>query len=211
MSVALVIAVRGGPLAKSRCAGVLSRRDRQALVAAMLEDMLEAATAVGAVTVITPTLELADLAAHHGARTLLEHQPFGLNAAFAAGRRAQASDTPVLLLPGDLPLIGSEDLEQAVQAIHGGAVVLAPSRADDGTGAIGLPAGVELPLMFGPDSFRRHLAAARAADRPLHIIESGPLGLDIDRPEDLERLLQAGATRSAAVLRRALVPLEATA
>jgi 2-phospho-L-lactate guanylyltransferase len=216
MRTTLVIAVRGGPQAKSRCAPALDVADRQALVAAMLEDMLQAAAAtvwLGPVIVVTPTPELADLAERRGATALVEAPPFGLNAAFAAGlRRARAeADTPVLLLPGDLPLVRPAELEMAARAVASGALVLAASLADGGTGAIGLPAGARTPLLFGPDSFRQHLAAAQALRLPLQVIEGGALGLDIDRPEDLGHILLAPATRSAAMLREARAPLRRSA
>ncbi|HYE45267.1 MAG TPA: 2-phospho-L-lactate guanylyltransferase [Caulobacter sp.] len=216
MKAALVIAVRGGPEAKSRCAPVLGPASRQALVAAMLEDMLKAAAAtvgLGPVFVATPTAELAERAERRGALALVEEPPFGLNAAFAAGlRRARTeTDGPVLLLPGDLPLVGPAELEMAARAVSGGSLLLAPSLADGGTGAVGLPAGTQIPLMFGFDSFRRHLAAARALATPLQLIEGGALGLDIDRPEDLGQILLSPATHSAAVLRAAQAPLRRSA
>lgn len=217
MTAALVIAVRGGLTAKSRCAAALTSGERQALVAAMLEDMLAAAMAASggfAVTVITPTPALAVLAEARRARVIFEPCALGLNTAFAtATEAAWTRDRPLLLLPGDLPLIGPADLEMAIGAARDGAVVLARSRADGGTGAIALPAGARIPFQFGPDSFRRHRAAARAMGHAPHVIASGPLGYDIDRPGDLHRVLLAPATHSAGVLRRvrAAVPLKETA
>ena len=217
MTAALVIAVRGGPTAKSRCAAALTGGERQALVAAMLRDMLVAAMAargVQAVTVITPTPDLAVLAEALGARVIFEPRANGLNTAFStAAEAAWTRGRPLLLLPGDLPLIGSSDLEMAMEAARGGSVVLARSAADGGTGAIALPAGARIPFQFGPDSFRRHRAAAHAMGHTPRIIASGPLGYDIDRPGDLDRVLLAPATHSAAVLRRvrAAVLLKETA
>lgn len=217
MTAALVIAVRGGSTAKSRCAAALTSGERQALVAAMLEDMLAAtmtARGVQAVTVITPTPDLAVQAEALGARVIFEPCASGLNTAFAtAAGAAWIRGRPLLLLPGDLPLIGPADLEMVIGAAQAGSVVLARSAADGGTGAIALPAGTRIPFQFGPDSFRRHRASANAMGHDLHIIASGPLGHDIDRPGDLDRVLLAPATHSAAVLRRvrAAVPLKETA
>ena len=210
MTAALVIAVRGGLLAKSRCASVLSALDRQALVTAMLDDMLSAATAVADIvdiTVVTPTPALADLAVSRGAFAIREAQPLGVNAAFARGgaaARARVSGGSLLILPGDLPLIRPRDLEGLIVATRSGAVALAPSRLDGGTGAIGLPAGVDLPFLFGPDSYRRHWMAVRSLGHTLQVIDPGPLGLDIDHPRDLAQIAYARHSRSAAVLRSIL-------
>lgn len=214
MTAAVVIAVRGGPTAKSRCAAALTSGERRALVAAMLEDMLAAAMkapGVHAVTVITPTPALSVLAEARRARVIFEPSALGLNSAFAtATEGAWTWGRPLLLLPGDLPLIGPADLESAIDAARGGSVVLAPSQADGGTGAIALPAGVRIPFQFGPDSFRRHSASTRAMGHAPHIIASGPLGYDIDRPGDLDRVRLAPATHSAKLLKqiRAAAPLE---
>jgi 2-phospho-L-lactate guanylyltransferase (CobY/MobA/RfbA family) len=45
-----------------------------------------------------------------------------------------------------------------------------------------------IPLCFGPNSFERHVTAARARGIEPVIVESALLGLDIDQPEDLQQL-----------------------
>jgi 2-phospho-L-lactate guanylyltransferase len=194
-------------MAKSRCGRVLDSDQRQALVAAMLEDMLAAATAaeaIGAVVVVTPDLDLARQARKRGALAVIQQGPPGLNPAFTAGMsaaRQSRGDGPLLLLPGDLPLITPRDLNEVGRAIRSGHMVLARTAADGGTGAIGLAAGARLRPRFGPDSFWRHLEAIRIAGRLVSLIASGPLTLDIDRPEDLRNLAESGVGHSAALVR----------
>ena len=207
-----VIAVRGGPDAKSRCAEVLSGPDRAGLVAAMLEDMLAGVARCEAISqtwVVTPTLGLAELATRMGALTIRQSHPAGLNPAFRqaiAEVTEQAPYDPILLLPGDLPQLAPEDLAAAALLTRTHAVVLA-SALDGGTGLMGLRAGAGLPPAFGPDSFRRHAAEAARRRLSVALIAADSLSRDIDRPADLADLLAAGSDgRTAAFLRGRLQP-----
>ena len=208
MNAEVIIAARGGPDAKSRLAGRLDAAGREALVAAMLEDMLQAlerCPGVRRVHVTTPTPALAQLAARSGAVVVLEHGPHDLSGAFDWVRRRIAAGDPdatVMLLPGDLPTLSHADVKACLAAAGEGRVVLAPATADGGTGGLVLRAGVSFPLAFGPGSFSNHLAAARAlALKPVFVRAPG-LGFDLDRPADLDALLaRDGGGRTADLLR----------
>jgi 2-phospho-L-lactate/phosphoenolpyruvate guanylyltransferase len=209
--VEVVIGVRGGPHAKSRCGEVLTPDDRARLTEAMLEDMIEAvagAPAIGRLWVVTPTPELARLAASRGAEIIHQPQDGDLNDAFALALAEIGERAPydsVALLPGDLPLLQPADLEAAFTLSRTHAVVLAPALADGGTGAIVLRAGVQLPLFFGRDSFARHAAAADRLGLSRAVVIATSLTLDLDRPSDLHAVLTLGATtRTAAFLRTRL-------
>ena len=190
-----VIAVRGGPTSKSRCAAALPPGDRSLLTQLMLQDMIAAATRTASLTriwVVTPTESLAIFARRHGAR-VIEQTSQGLNAAFALALDVigqTAPYAPVALLPGDLPLLRPDDVEAAVALTQSAEVVLSPACSDGGTGAIVLRAGVRLPLAYGPDSFARHRREAVAAGLSSSLFEAASLGRDIDRPEDLAFLLE---------------------
>jgi len=213
MTAEVVIAARGGPEAKSRCRGRLGAADRERLAEAMLADMLQALAGcrrVRRVYVTTPTPALARRAARDGAVVILEQQR-DLNAAFDDARRRIAEVDPsrtVALLPGDLPLLDPAELDAAVAMGTDGAVVLVPATADGGTGAIVMRAGTALPLAFGPDSFARHLAAARRLGLEARIFHAPSLGFDLDRPDDVERMLSLPrGGRTGALLRgAALIP-----
>jgi 2-phospho-L-lactate guanylyltransferase len=204
----VIIAVRGGPRAKSRCRAALGERGCAALVQAMLDDMLKAVAAtpcVDRVYVVTPTKSLADLGRSRGASVISEETPFGLNSALAHAQRQVASENPdatLALLPGDLPWLEPGELRQALDLHDATSVVLVPATADGGTGAIVLRADLPLPLAFGVDSFRRHVAAAFTLGLTPRVLSAPSLGFDIDRPADLEVARASPRGRTGALLRR---------
>ncbi|WP_068876867.1 MULTISPECIES: 2-phospho-L-lactate guanylyltransferase [unclassified Phenylobacterium] len=208
MNADVLIAARGGQAAKSRLAGRLDHDQRDALVEAMLADMLAALAACPAVLrthVTTPTPALARLAARSGAVVYLEREDGDLNGAFERARRRIAAvdpDTTLVLLPGDLPRLEADDVEQCLEGVAPDRLVLAPASADGGTGALALAAGIRLPLAFGPGSFGKHLAAARTLGLTTRVVQAPGLGLDLDRPSDLDTFLAlTGRSRTADLLR----------
>jgi 2-phospho-L-lactate guanylyltransferase len=211
MTLRVVIAARGGAEAKSRLAGRLDPRRRAALAEAMLADMLDALAACSVVSrayVVTPTSQLARLAARAGAVVMLESRPMGLNAAFEAARRRLSSldsSGRLALLPGDLPRLTAREFADAAAASQDGAVVVAPALSDGGTGAIVQPTSLALPLAFGADSFRRHCEAAAALGAVVRSPALAGLGCDVDRPDDLDRLAASRTQGRAAALARAFI------
>jgi len=208
MNADVVIAVRGGPGAKSRLSGRLDPERREALVEAMLADMLMALAGCPAVLrtyVTTPTPSLARRAARAGAVVILERETGDLNAAFDHARRRIATaepDATLVLLPGDLPRLDPAELEACLEEAGPDRVVLAPASADGGTGGLVLRADVPLPLAFGPGSFGKHLAAARTLGLAAQVVRVPSLGFDLDRPADLDAFLAMGGSGATADLLR---------
>lgn len=202
MSVEVVVAARGGPDAKSRLAGRLDAARREALVHAMLEDVLAAlrrCEGVHRTYVTTPTPALARLAAANGAIVVLEHGPDGLNGAFDRARRRIAAADPeatILMLPGDLPRLQPEDIAACLSAAGPDRLVVAPASADGGTGGLALPASAPLPLAFGAGSCGKHVAAARSLGLEMKIVRTPGLSFDIDRPTDLDAFVALGGGAS---------------
>lgn len=208
MNAEVVIAVRGGRGAKSRLSGRLDAERREALVEAMLADMLAAIAGCPAVLrtyVTTPTPSLARRAARDGAVVILERETGDLNAAFDRARQRIAAAGPeitLVLLPGDLPTLDPAELEICLEAADPDRLVLAAASADGGTGGLVLRAGVPLPLAFGAGSLGKHLAAARTLGLAAHVVRTPSLGFDIDRPSDLDAFLAMGGGGCAADLLR---------
>lgn len=175
---------------KSRLAGVLSIEDRASLSLMMLQHVLQAIS-----NAITP-LERWVIGGDKWVQAIatlesavwLPDQGGGPNevirratmSSFKTGVRA------VLVLPGDLGLLQSSDVDQMVDLSRGlSRAVLAQATADGGTNAILIPDGLLINPSFGPGSFERHMMAARKAEIPFVVSEGTGLEFDLDRPEDL--------------------------
>ncbi len=107
-----------------------------------------------------------------------------------------------LVIPGDIPLVRAEELNRILEGAPAEGTVLVPAADGRGTNAVfRSPAGL-FPLRFGNDSFRPHLAAARATGKPCVVIELPGIALDVDNPADLRALAEApGKTRSQELIR----------
>lgn len=199
--VAVAILARDPLRAKSRLAPDLPPASRALLARAMFEDLLDAACAAGGarVLVVSESAVLCALAEERGAAALMTPAR-GTNAAAESARSAlSARDHGVLILPADLPCARPADVASLLRAQG---IVIVPDRRRGGTNALLVPAGSALRPRFGPGSFARHIAAARATGEPWRAAVVPRLALDIDTAADLRALRRAGqrigtATRAA--------------
>lgn len=209
MSIALV-PIKHLASGKSRLASRLSRVDLESLTLAMLDDVvaaLRATPSVDRVAVTTPDPIVAKHATAAGAEALLRDDP-GLNPAIDAAAQvlSLAPQEPWLVVLGDVAAADSDDLEAlfaALRALGGRGVVVAPS-GDGGTSALlRAPAGI-VPSRFGVDSASLHCAAAAESAVPWRSLDLASLATDLDRPEDVQRFLDAGCggARTRALLAR---------
>ena len=108
-----------------------------------------------------------------------------------------------LVIPADIPLIEAWELEEILKQAPPVGTVLVPAADGRGTtAAFRRPAGL-FPLRFGNDSFKPHLAAAQATGKPCIVMQSPGIAVDVDNPEDLQRLLaQPGDTRAQRLVRQ---------
>ncbi|MGO9125484.1 MAG: 2-phospho-L-lactate guanylyltransferase [Terriglobales bacterium] len=108
-----------------------------------------------------------------------------------------------LVIPGDVPLIQVWELEKILQAAPDQGCVLAPAADGRGTNAAFRRPAELFPLRFGNDSFKPHLAAARATGKPVVVLPLPGIALDVDSPADLRRLAESpGKTRSQRLARQ---------
>lgn len=195
MTTSVLVPVKPFADAKSRLAEILTDDRRAALCRDLLAHTLSVVRdcpSVAATIVISREAAARDMAAGYGAETAAEAPEDGLNQALATGaalatRRGAAA---VLVLPADLPALGSNDVE-ALIAARGHAlpgIAIAPDAAGDGTNALLLTLPAPIAFRFGPGSFAVHCAAARAAGITPAIVERPGLAFDLDTPADYARL-----------------------
>lgn len=182
--------------AKRRLTGGIDEERRSTLVAAMLEDTLEAierARSIGRTIVVTGDPRAQEIVAASAAEVLPDPADEGhVEAALAGIARAEADGAEcVVLLPGDCPLLDPKDLDRLLTGVPSHFVAVVPDRHGSGTNALVLaPPGAIRPA-FGEGSRERHVAAARAAGVPFAVEELPSLALDLDTPADVVALTRA--------------------
>ena len=198
-----VLPVKSFPKAKSRTA--LDDPHRSALAEAMVHDVLDALTGVAAlheVLVVTREPRAAEAAARVGASVVDDPHEAGHNPAAVRGARVAAARGAerVLLVPGDCPGLDPGEVGALLaEAAAGAAVTIVPDRHGSGTNALLLAPPDVMDPSFGPGSFARHAALARAAGAAVRIAHVPSLAFDVDTREDLAALRAAGP-RTRAVL-----------
>jgi 2-phospho-L-lactate guanylyltransferase len=192
-STAVIIPVKGeNP--KGRLSPLLNHAQRRQLQVAMLEDALQTlikARMIGQTFVVSSDPQILEFVHRFGASSILEKGDAGVNSAVSRGLDATESYQRKLVIPADLPLLAVEDLKAApMLAREGAQVVISPSETFDGTNMLLLTRGVELPLHYDDDSFRKHFADAVALRLRVAVYYSKGVGFDVDRPRDLHRFFK---------------------
>ena len=106
----------------------------------------------------------------------------------AAGLAAQGVRN-LLVLPADLPTLSAADVTQLIES-HTGGISLCPAARDGGTNALLLSPPTAIPFLYGPDSAKRHLQAARTMGMAARHTELAGFARDIDTPDDVHWLLE---------------------
>jgi 2-phospho-L-lactate/phosphoenolpyruvate guanylyltransferase len=185
--------------AKQRLSSILSPEERFALARAMCEDVLQALSrwqSRPSVAVVTSDSFARDLAARFNFEVVSDDnsgETGAIDRATAFCRERGAEST--LVIPADIPLIDSSELEEIVDHAPPGGAVLVPDAAGRGTNAAWRSPSDLFPLRFGNDSFLPHLAAAKATGLPCVVLELPGIARDVDRPEDLRELAAASGDR----------------
>ena len=181
--------------AKQRLARLLTTEQRQALAAAMLEDVLAALVAapLGGIMVNTVDPLATNLARRYGARVVTNGARDGHTGAVTAMARMLAAEGyDMLTVPGDIPRVTAVEIAAVIEAARPApSVTIVPAHDERGSNAVLCSPPLIMPLRFGDDSFLPHLASARTLGIEPTIIKLPGIALDIDQPEDVHALLQA--------------------
>lgn len=199
MKVAALIPAKGFTNAKHRLSPLLDAAERELLAEAMLRDVLGQvvlARGLEAVFVVTGNERVSDIASSLRCQVIREEDEQGETEAvtFALAEMKRRGIEGVLVLPGDIPLVRSSDVELLLEQIsrHDGVspyALLTPSHDRLGTNALLLFPPDVIQLRFGYNSFTYHLGEVASRGLPLRVLDNERIALDIDEPKDLERFL----------------------
>jgi 2-phospho-L-lactate guanylyltransferase len=185
---AAILPVKSFSAAKQRLGSLLGSGSRHALAQAMFQDVLASLRKVEGIEriVIVASEPSVEFAADEQIVLIEDELQDGQSPAALTGIRwAVASGFErVLLVPGDTPLLAPTEVE-ALLAEAPEEVVIVPDRHGTGTNALLLRPPTAIEPSFGPDSLKRHVAAAEAAG-VVHRVERVPsLMFDVDTSDDL--------------------------
>jgi 2-phospho-L-lactate/phosphoenolpyruvate guanylyltransferase len=188
-----VLPVKRFAEAKRRLAAGIDDERREAVVAAMLDDVLEAigeARSIERTIVVSDEPRAAASAAAAGAEVVPDPGEGGHPGAALAGiaRAEQLGAECAVLLPGDCPLLEPRELDRLLTGLPASYVAIVPDRHGSGTNALVLTPPRAIPPAFGEGSCARHVDSAREAGIPFAVEELASLALDLDTPADVVAL-----------------------
>jgi 2-phospho-L-lactate guanylyltransferase len=204
----ILIPVKNLAAAKQRLAAMLDQPARTELARTMLHDVVTALAAWSArpaCSLVTSDSFALELARQYDFEVIADPANPGETGAIEMATQICVSRgiDNTLVIPADIPLIQASEVEQILAHAPDPGSVLVPAADGRGTNAaLRRPANL-FPLRFGNDSFKPHLAAAQATGKPCIVLELPGIALDVDNPQDLQRLLtQSGDTRTQNLIRR---------
>jgi 2-phospho-L-lactate/phosphoenolpyruvate guanylyltransferase len=182
--------------AKQRLSSCLSPDERRTLATTMLEDVLDAVSAVpelAGVLVVTVDPAATSLASRYGARIVTEGAREGHTGAVTAAARLLVREgrAGMMTMPGDIPRLSSAEIAATLAAHRAApAFTIVPAHDDRGSNTVICSPPDAVPLRFGEDSFYPHLDAARGRGIDPLIVRQPGIGMDIDHPVDLVAFLR---------------------
>ena len=198
----ILVPIKNTATAKQRLAGVLDQPARTRLAQAMLTDVLttlhEWENCPG-VAVVTSDPYAMDLASGYHFEVIPDPDNPGETGAIEMATRVclEHGEESTLVIPGDIPLLQSWELEEIYKYAPAEGSVLVPAGNGRGTNAaLRRPANL-FPLRFGNDSFKPHHAVAQGTGKPCIVLKLPGIAVDVDSPSDLQHLLSLpGHTRA---------------
>ncbi len=195
-----ILPLKSRHLAKQRLGHSLSKFERQALSEKMFEDVLIAingARFLKGLVVVTCDDYTISRAQLFGGRVIRTDGDIGLSASVEMAAQALFDDgvANIITLPGDVPLVTSQEIDQVCQNLltHRG-ITIVPDQACTGTNSIACSRRSVIPFSFGLNSFEKHRQLAQKSAHKsgltVNIEKLDGLGLDIDTEEDIAALMK---------------------
>ena len=190
----VIVPVKDLSRAKERLSSVMPQEERTALAYAMLEDVLVALknSSADRKYIVTLDTKAIEIARGHGIGVIEEKEQNGESASvdYASQISMDMGATSVLVIPGDAPLITSDDIDFILEREkEAPSIIFISARDELGTNAFLRKPPNAIPSMFGHDSFNKHKAEADKKHIPYESFHNPRIGLDIDNPDDLKEFM----------------------
>lgn len=195
MSIFALIPVKRLSESKKRLSTIFKLGERRGFAIAMLKDVLKATSLsrVDRTVIIGSDQIVQDLSSDFKAFFLPDtgeelNQVIGYATEWCIGEEAES----VLILPADIPLITSSEIDKIISLCSEKPSVAISTSYDGGTNALMCKPPDIMPSHFGAGSFEKHINEASRKGVTAKIYRSPRLSLDIDSPQDLKRFLEIG-------------------
>lgn len=203
MKTCAIIPVKRLEGAKLRLSSLLSMDERMKLSIKMLRDVLRAIThssEVDETIIISRDDRVLELARRLGVTPLREESE-GLNKAvsqansYCIRRGAEAT----IVVPADVPLVEAEDVRLVKRLLSNYNVVVSPSHDGRGTNLLGRRPPDAIDTKYGRNSFIKHVEEAARRGRRCYVYKSIRVGLDLDTPADLKKIVEFKSSKKESV------------
>ena len=192
-----IVPVKDLSKAKDRLSSVLPQKHRTTLAYAMLEDVLialKSSKLLDRIFIVTLDSHAIEIAKSMEIEIILETEQNGESSSvdFAAEKCKEMGADSILVIPGDAPLITSQDIDFILKEqakLSPPFVIMVPARDELGTNAILRNPPDIIPSRFGHDSYNNHKSEANIKNIPYKAFKNPRIALDIDQPEDLEEFV----------------------
>ena len=190
----VIVPFKNFKLAKSRLRNSFSDEITVGLVECMLKDVLtevKQSTLPDKKFLLTMDDKAIELANEIGISVIKEKIQISESVSVDQASKDLAANgaTSILRLPGDIPLIKNQDIDNIIESfIKTGHSILVPSASGKGTNAILRNPPEVIPSFFGANSLEKHIAALEKKSIKYSILRNENIELDIDCAEDLKSL-----------------------
>ena len=195
MKTLAILPVKNLNQSKSRLSPAINRQQRESLTSHLLRRtirILKTARGIDDILLVSRDKKICALALSENVRFLSERGA-ELNQALEQATRwsVEYQYSAILILPLDLPLLISEDIDSILRISHGmeKIVVIAPDQEMRGTNALLVkPPGI-MAYQFGLSSFQCHCQQFSDRNIKSRIYRSAGTGFDLDSPWQYQSIL----------------------
>jgi len=179
---------------KSRLSKILTLEERKILQSAMLNDILCSISkkkVLNDTYIVSHDKTIVNDIKYKSVNFIKEYSEMGVNAAVETAVSQLQNYDGWLLLPADIPLLSTSDLDITSFLLKTGYdLVVSPSRKLNGTNLLLILKGKEINFHYDDDSFRKHLLEAQTKNLKVVTYYSKSIAFDIDDEEDVIEFLK---------------------